>query len=96
MTQIKILIVDDHPVVRSGLAGMLQGQPDFLVVGQAANGQEALPLVISARPDVVLTDLRMPVMDGVTLIQTLRSRQLPVHTLVLTTYDSEADILPAI
>ena len=96
MTQIKILIVDDHPVVRSGLAGMLQGQPDFLVVGQAANGQEALPLVISTRPDVVLTDLRMPVMDGVTLIQTLRSRQLPVHTLVLTTYDSEADILPAI
>jgi DNA-binding NarL/FixJ family response regulator len=96
MTQIKIVIVDDHPVVRSGLAGMLQGQPDFLVVGQAGNGQEALPLVMSARPDVVLTDLRMPVMDGVTLIQTLKSRQLPVHTLVLTTYDSEADILPAI
>jgi DNA-binding NarL/FixJ family response regulator len=98
MNDIRILIVDDHPVVREGLAGMLAGQADFEVVGMAADGQEALEKVAALQPDVVLTDLRMPVMDGVTFIRTLKERKTdrPVHTLVLTTYDSDADILPAI
>ncbi len=96
MEQIRVLIVDDHPVVREGLAGMLSGQPDMAVVGQAGDGAEALALVAQLQPDVVLTDLRMPGMDGVTLIHQLKAQHRPVHTLVLTTYDSDADILPAI
>lgn len=98
MSEIKVLIVDDHPVVREGLAGMLAGRPEFEVVGLAGDGQEALEKVGTLEPDVVLTDLRMPVMDGVAFIRQLKEQKTarPVHTLVLTTYDSDADILPAI
>ena len=62
---IRVLVVDDHPVVRSGLSGMLSVTEDISVVGEAGDGSEALALVESARPDVVLMDLRMPRMDGV-------------------------------
>ena len=96
---IRILIVDDHPVVRDGLRGMLAGLPEFEVVGEAADGSQAVTLTGQLEPRVVLMDLRMPVMDGVEAITRLRERsanQPQVYTLVLTTYDTDADILRAI
>ncbi len=96
MNQIRILIVDDHPVVREGLAGMLSGQPNFDVAGEAKDGVEAVALDGSLQPDVVLMDLRMPGMDGVSAIQAIREKRPSANILVLTTYDSDADIVRAI
>jgi DNA-binding NarL/FixJ family response regulator len=93
---ITLLIVDDHPVVRDGLRGMFAGTGEFEVVGEAADGTEALTLADRLRPDVVLMDLRMPGMDGVRAINALRERGLPSRVLVLTTYDTDSDVLPAI
>ncbi len=94
---IRILIIDDHPVVRDGLRGMLSSQPDFEVVGEAANGLEGVRLVEQLSPDIALVDLRMPQLDGVAAIQQIKAAPAK-HTniLVLTTYDSDADILRAI
>ena len=91
MSGIRLVVVDDHPVVRDGLRGMLAGQPDLEVVGEAANGAEALALVDRVRPAVVLMDLRMPEVDGVGAIKLLRERHPGVRVLVLTTYDTDAD-----
>jgi DNA-binding NarL/FixJ family response regulator len=96
VTKIHLVIADDHLVVRDGLRGMLESQPDFEVVGEASNGEEAVHLASSLKPEVVLMDLRMPVMDGVTAIRQIKDNQPGVQVLVLTTYDSDADILPAI
>ena len=96
MNKIRLLIVDDHPVVRDGLHGMLDGQPDFEVVGEAGDGVEAVKLAETLKPDIVLMDLRMPVMDGVAALGEIKARNLQLQVLVLTTYDSDADILPAI
>ncbi|MCA9973426.1 MAG: response regulator transcription factor [Anaerolineales bacterium] len=96
MTSIRILLADDHPVVREGLAGMLAGQPDFDVVAQAGDGAAAVALWRVHRPDVVLMDLRMPGMDGVQAIEAIRGERPSAHILVLTTYDSDADIVRAI
>ena len=96
MDKIRLLIVDDHPVVRDGLHGMLDGQPDFDVVGEAGDGVEAVNLVGTLKPDIVLMDLRMPVMDGVAALGEIKVLNPEVQVLVLTTYDSDADILPAI
>jgi DNA-binding NarL/FixJ family response regulator len=96
MGHIRLIIADDHPVVRTGLRGMLAGQPDLEVAGEATTGMEAVDLVERLRPDVVLMDLRMPEMDGVTAISEIKALQPEVHVLVLTTYDTDADILPAI
>lgn len=93
---ISILIVDDHPVVREGLRGMLSVQPDFEVVAQAADGAEGVRLAQRYRPDVVLMDLRMPVMGGVEATQAIRREAPECHVLVLTTYDSDTDIIKAI
>ncbi|GAA4985330.1 response regulator [Actinopolymorpha pittospori] len=93
---IRLLIVDDHPVVRDGLDGMFSGDPRFEVLGQAADGSQAVSRVEALRPDVVLMDLRMPVMDGVTAISHLVERKLPVRVLVLTTYDTDSDVVAAI
>lgn len=94
--KIRILIADDHPVVRTGLAGMLAGQADVQVVGEATNGQEAIDLAERLHPDVVLMDLRMPKVDGVAATSEIKHRQPAAQALVLTTYDSDADILHAI
>jgi len=96
MDTIKILITDDHPVVREGLAGMLAGQPDFEVIGLAADGEAAVKLYPSLQPDVVLMDLRLPKLDGVGAIQAIRALDSGAKILVLTTYDSDADIVRAI
>lgn len=96
MSKIHLLIADDHPVVRDGLRGMLNSQPDFEIVGEATNGEEAVKMATANKPEVVLMDLRMPVMDGVTAIRQIKAQQPEVQVLVLTTYDSDADILPAV
>ncbi|MEV7021542.1 response regulator transcription factor [Kitasatospora sp. NPDC093558] len=95
-TPIRLLLVDDHPVVRDGLRGMFTAAPGFEVVGEAGDGAEALPLIAALSPDVVLMDLRMPRMDGVTTIRTMAERGLTSRVLVLTTYDTDADVLPAV
>ncbi len=94
--QIRVLIVDDHPVVRTGLLGMLAAQREFAVVGEASNGRQAIELASQLRPDVVLMDLRMPELDGVAATAEIRRQLDRVQVLVLTTYDSDADILRAI
>jgi DNA-binding NarL/FixJ family response regulator len=94
--RIRLLIADDHPVVRAGLQGMLAGQPDFEVVGEAENGAEAVALAARLRPDVILIDLRMPELDGVGAIVQIRAQRRDAHVLVLTTYDTDADILRAV
>jgi DNA-binding NarL/FixJ family response regulator len=93
---IRLLIVDDHPVVRDGLRGMFAGDDRFDVVGEAGDGREALTVAGRVHPDVVLMDLRMPGMDGVTTIRTLREQGSAARVLVLTTYDTDSDVLPAI
>ncbi|MGI8541385.1 MAG: response regulator [Rubrobacteraceae bacterium] len=93
---VKILIADDHPVVRMGIRGMLDGEPDFEVVGEAENGSEAVEMVAKLRPAVVLMDLRMPNMDGVAATEKITKDHPETRILVLTTYESDADILRAI
>jgi DNA-binding NarL/FixJ family response regulator len=93
---IRVVIVDDHPVVRDGLRGMFAGDDRFTVLGEAGDGREALAVTEALTPDVVLMDLRMPVMDGVTTIRELKARGSTARVLVLTTYDTDSDVLPAI
>jgi DNA-binding NarL/FixJ family response regulator len=93
---IRVLVVDDHPVVRSGLIGMLAVTDDISVVGEAGDGAEALALVESTRPDVVLMDLRMPRRDGVSATGAIVSGYPSTRVLVLTTYDTDTDILHAV
>ncbi len=93
---IRLLIADDHPVVRDGLSGMFAADPDFEVVGEAADGAEAVRLAQAVKPDVILMDLRMPGMDGVTAITELARRGSTARVLVLTTYDTDSYVLPAI
>jgi DNA-binding NarL/FixJ family response regulator len=93
---IRLLIVDDHPVVRNGLSGMFAGEPAFEVVAEAADGSEAVRRAKALSPDVILMDLRMPNMDGVSAIAALAEAGVPARVLVLTTYDTDSDVLPAI
>jgi DNA-binding NarL/FixJ family response regulator len=95
-TPIRLLIVDDHPVVRDGLAGMFAPDPEFDVLGEAADGAEAVKLALALRPDVILMDLRMPGMDGLAAITELARRAVPARVLVLTTYDTDTYVVPAI
>lgn len=97
MTQpIRVLIVDDHPVVREGLVGLLETQTDIEVIGQANNGREAIAAAIKSEPDLVLIDLQMPEMGGTEAIAAIKERIPACEILVLTTYDTDADILHAI
>ncbi|MGV9376121.1 response regulator [Nonomuraea sp. NPDC003707] len=93
---IGLLIVDDHPVVRDGLASMFARDPEFEVLGEAADGAEAVRLAQALRPDVILMDLRMPGMDGVSATRELAERGSEARVLVLTTYDTDSHVLPAI
>ncbi|MFC8724911.1 response regulator [Streptomyces bacillaris] len=93
---ITLVLVDDHPVVRDGLRGMFTAEPGFEVLGEAANGVDALDVVGRHDPDVVLMDLRMPGGGGVAAIAELTRRGARAKVLVLTTYDTDSDTLPAI
>jgi DNA-binding NarL/FixJ family response regulator len=93
---IRLLIVDDHPVVRDGLRGMLAGSAGLQVVGEASDGAEALRVVDSHQPDVILMDLRMPGLGGVAAIRALAERHVPARVLVLTTYDTDSDVVLAL
>ncbi len=93
---IRLLIADDHPVVRDGLSGMFTADPGFEVVGEAADGAEAVRLAQTLQPDVILMDLRMPGTDGVTAIAELARHGVAARVLVLTTYDTDSYVLPAI
>ncbi|GAA1867749.1 response regulator transcription factor [Asanoa iriomotensis] len=88
--------MDDHPVVRNGLTGMFASDPEFEVVGEAGDGDEAVRLARALRPDVILMDLRMPGTDGVTAIGELARLGVRSHVLVLTTYDTDSYVVPAI
>jgi DNA-binding NarL/FixJ family response regulator len=96
MSPIRIVIADDHPIFRAGLLGLLSAQEDFEVVGEAANGKEAVSVVRHAAPEVLLVDLQMPELDGVSAIREIRSIAPNTRILVLTTYDSDGDILRAV
>jgi DNA-binding NarL/FixJ family response regulator len=96
MDQIRVLIVDDHTTVLAGLTAIIGMQPDMVVVAEAANGIEALGLWQMHRPDITLLDLRMPKMDGVSLLNEIRQRDQSARVIVLTTYDSDLDILRAV
>ena len=93
---IRLLIVDDHPVVRAGVRGMLESQSDFEIAGEASNGLEAIEQARRLRPDVILMDLRMPGLDGVAAIRSLQEELPAIRIIVLTTYDTDADIVPAV
>jgi DNA-binding NarL/FixJ family response regulator len=93
---VRVLVADDHPVVRAGLAAMLSAEPGLDVVGEAASGEEAVLLAARHRPAVVLTDLRMPGSGGLAAIRRITAELPGVRVVVLTTYDSDADILPAV
>ncbi|NUR87905.1 MAG: response regulator transcription factor [Nonomuraea sp.] len=93
---IRLIIADDHPVVRDGIRGMLAADPGFEVLGEAGDGAQAVELARALEPDVILMDLRMPVMDGVTAIKKLAELGLAARVLVLTTYDTDRDVIPAV
>jgi DNA-binding NarL/FixJ family response regulator len=96
MNRLRIVVVDDHPVVRSGLIGMLTIETDLEIVGEAADGTEALVLVEAAQPDVVLMDLRMPGMDGAAATAAITARWPQIRVLVLTTFDTDTEIVRAV
>lgn len=93
---IRLLIADDHPIVRDGLRGMFDGDPGFEVLAEAEDGARAVELARALEPDVILMDLRMPRMDGVSAIKELARIGVGARVLVLTTYDTDKDVLPAI
>lgn len=93
---IRIVLADDHPIVREGLVSVLETQPDFEVVGQAGDGAAAVELVAALRPDVVLLDLEMPVLDGVQALRAMRTADPDARVLVFTAFDTDERIISAV
>jgi DNA-binding NarL/FixJ family response regulator len=95
-TAIRILVVDDHPVVRAGVAGLVGDQPDMKIVGQASNGREAIQQFRDHHPDIVLMDLQMPDMNGLDAMMAIRDEAPEARVIILTTYVGDAQVLRAI
>jgi len=89
---IRVLIADDHPVVREGLAALIKRQPDMELVGEASNGKEAVELFFATKPDVTLLDQRMPEMDGITALETVRKSCAEARVILLTSFDGSEDV----
>lgn len=93
---IRILLADDHPIVREGLRAVLETQPNFEVIAEAASGDEALRLALELQPDILLLDLEMPILDGVETIRRLRQRQPASRVIVFTAFDNDERIIHAV
>ena len=93
---VRVLLADDHPVVRAGVTGMLASEPGLEIVGEAGSGDEAVDMARALRPDVILMDLRMPGGDGVSATRRIRAELPATAVLVLTTFDTDADLLRAV
>lgn len=93
---IRIVVVDDHPIIREGIVANLALQPDMKVVGQSGDGGEALPLLRQILPDILVLDLRMPGMDGLRLLKEISQEQLPTKPIVMTTFEGQEDIQNAV
>lgn len=93
---IRVVVADDHPIVRQGVVALLAGEPDIEVVADVADGRAALSAVLAEEPDVVLMDLRMPEMDGVEATRAVRARRPDIAVLVVTTYDTDEAIVRAV
>jgi DNA-binding NarL/FixJ family response regulator len=91
-----VLVVDDHALLRTGVANIISQEPDLYVIAEAANGREAIDAYERYRPDVALLDLRMPVMEGVEAVRQIRERDPNARVIVLTTYDTDEDITRAL
>jgi two-component system NarL family response regulator len=95
-TEASVLVVDDHALFRTGVANIINQEPDLRVVAEAANGAEAVDVYERVRPDVMLLDLRMPVMEGVEAVRRIRERDPRARVIVLTTYDTDEEIARAL
>ena len=95
-TPIRVLVADDHPIVRDGLIAVLSTQPDFEIVGEAADGRQVVEQALAFRPDVILLDLEMPELDGVQALEQLRKLGHSVRAVVFTAFDTDERILSAL
>lgn len=95
-TRIRVLLADDHPIVRDGLVAILSTQPDFEVVGEAGDGETAVSLTATLNPDVILLDLEMPKLDGVEALRRLKAHDKDVRVIVFTAFDTDERILTAV
>ena len=95
-SKIRLLVADDHPMLREGLVAVLGTQPDFEVVGEASDGEALVRLVEESDPDVILLDLEMPNVDGVEALRRLEGTDFPARTVVFTAYDTDEKILGAL
>jgi DNA-binding NarL/FixJ family response regulator len=93
---IKLLLADDHPVVRRGLRAMLEAEPDMTVVGEAGDGAEALRMAEALRPDIVIMDISMPQMDGLEATRRIKAEGLPTQVLILTVHAQERYLFPVL
>lgn len=93
---IRILCVDDHPLMREGITAVIQNEPDMLVVGEASNGQEALQEFRKHRPDITLMDLRLPDMSGIDTLIAIRAEYVAARVIMLTTFEGDAEIQRAL
>lgn len=96
MAQINILLVDDHLLVRNGLRSLLESEPGFVVVGEGTNGQEGVDLTMELKPDILIIDVRMPIMNGIDAVAELTKRRTLTRCIILSMHDSEEYILKAI